>query len=368
MSLVVKRQNIMNGIIYFDSSIINLGDYIQSLSASKYFDNFVFVDRENVSKYYSQEKTYVIMNAWWMWSSNWPPSPCIHPLYVSVHISPNASWMLSEDSVKHFKQFEPIGCRDIGTQRLLQSKGLQCYFSGCLTLTLGKKSGYDRFLKTGKIVICDPYYDFCFRTFLSKRCNPFSIVFCIIKNYSFFHSIRSKFGYWHKMFNVKNKYIKIALQYFQMSVFWQSYTTLFSEELLKGADYTSHLVNRQNLRPQDSLALADSLVRQYAHAKMIITSRIHCGLPSLGCGTPVLFVTSSVFESRTEEQCPDRIQGLVDLFHIVRYDRNNNKLDTPQTLNLTGLITGDTEFSNKKDYESYRDSLIAACESFTKNI
>ncbi|MHB9292886.1 hypothetical protein Holit_01999 [Hollandina sp. SP2] len=48
--------------------------------------------------------------------------------------------MLSPAGIKYLKKHEPIGCRDYGTVKLLGKYGINAYFSGCLTLTLGRKN------------------------------------------------------------------------------------------------------------------------------------------------------------------------------------------------------------------------------------
>ena len=79
------------------------------------------------------------MNHWWLWSKkHFPPSEFINPLYVSFHLQYELrnDKFFNEKVYKHFKKHEPIGCRDIGTAEYLCSKGIDAYFSGCLTLTL----------------------------------------------------------------------------------------------------------------------------------------------------------------------------------------------------------------------------------------
>jgi len=136
----------MNGVIVFKSDPCNIGDYMQSLAASKFFDKIdCYIERENVNTFYSDVPVRTIMNAWWMWSANWPPSDSIIPLFVSVHVSPEASkWMLDDRSIAYLKRHEPIGCRDLNTMKMMQNKGIDSYFSGCLTLTLGTNCQFDK--------------------------------------------------------------------------------------------------------------------------------------------------------------------------------------------------------------------------------
>jgi hypothetical protein len=41
--------------------------------------------------------------------------------------------------INYLKKYGPVGCRDYWTKTLLDKYGIPCYFSGCLTLTLGRK-------------------------------------------------------------------------------------------------------------------------------------------------------------------------------------------------------------------------------------
>lgn len=156
----------MNGVIVYNSNPCNIGDYIQSLAGSLFFDEIDrYIDREDVSKIENSTQIHTIMNAWWMWSKNWPPSPSISPLYVSLHIAPNASnHMLSAEGIKHFKLHEPIGCRDKNTEQMLLKKGINAYFSGCLTLTIGKQGNLITEKKSNEVIICDPYYNINIKT------------------------------------------------------------------------------------------------------------------------------------------------------------------------------------------------------------
>jgi len=117
----------------------NIGDEIQSIAARQFLPRVdVYVERDSLNKVVSDEKIKLIMNGWFTHKpENWPPSPDIEPLFISFHITPSAAHQLtSPQSIKYFKQHEPIGCRDYYTVNLLKKKGVDAYFSGCLTLTL----------------------------------------------------------------------------------------------------------------------------------------------------------------------------------------------------------------------------------------
>lgn len=140
----------------------NLGDYVQSIAAAQYYPHIdTTVHREHISDchLYNDGEIKVIMNSWWMWQSqNWPPSKSIIPLPVSMHISSIcADTLLSGDGLEWFKKNEPIGCRDMHTLRLLESKGVRAYYSGCLTLTLNKTYNPVPDNQRDGICFVDPY-------------------------------------------------------------------------------------------------------------------------------------------------------------------------------------------------------------------
>jgi len=64
------------------------------------------------------------------------------------------------------------------------------------------------------------------------------------------------------------------------------------------------------------------LLSQYAnHAKVVITSRIHVGLPAAALGTPVIFVSKSGWLPGGKEKT-GRVSGLLDIFHRIDKPRN----------------------------------------------
>lgn len=361
----------MDGIITFRSNPINIGDYIQSLAASKFVNDSdpIYVEREKISEIISDEPINVIMNAWWMWSNHWPPAQCINPLFVSFHLTPNASkWVLNDKGVKYLQQHEPIGCRDTNTMKLLSDAGIKSYFSACLTLTLGKMGKYIPQKRSEEIIICDPYYNITKKSLFNMlgRVNFILLIYTFIKNYRFFHRIHEDFGYKHKMFNVKSAWVRKVGMYFQLAYFYRVYTSLFSEELLQKATYTTHwIMSTSSFSDKELLARADTLIQKYSQAKLIITSRIHCALPSIGCESPVLFVTSDELYSASETKVGGRLDGLDDFFHLISYNRNHSL--TP-TFSLKGSKIGaGFSIQNKPNYMPYRDALIEKCMKFFRN-
>jgi hypothetical protein len=139
-----------------EHSIVNIGDYIQSIAARLFYDTVdIFLEREELNNYNGNFKIKAILNGWFMHNpGNWPPSENIIPKITSFHITPdNAPFMLRQDGVAYLKKHGPVGCRDFWTKTLLDKYGVPCYFSGCLTLTLGRK--YKEAVKDGKIYFVD---------------------------------------------------------------------------------------------------------------------------------------------------------------------------------------------------------------------
>ena len=152
-------------------SSINVGDYIQSLAAlnvyrkvvesrlnkqytmSDFLDlvlnnkidgfNFIFIKRDNIheeSQYKGLENVITIMNGWWMRPFNrkndlsFEVPKNLKPIFTSFHIYENN--LLSEKYINTFREFAPIGCRDVDTVNKLKDKNIDAYFSGCLTTTI----------------------------------------------------------------------------------------------------------------------------------------------------------------------------------------------------------------------------------------
>lgn len=131
------------GVLKYSS--INIGDEVQSVAAMRFLPQIdYYVQRERIDQFKSKssEKVKLIMNAWWMWDcAHFPPSEDIDPLFVSFHLREQIREKLSdkfmtEKVIDYFKKHEPIGCRDTGTAKYLQSYGIDAYFSGCITMTL----------------------------------------------------------------------------------------------------------------------------------------------------------------------------------------------------------------------------------------
>lgn len=323
------------------SEFVNIGDYIQALASSQFYPQINgFVQRERL-KEYDGDDVKIIMNGWYMHDpTHWPPSNKIKPLFVAFHINQTVKdTLLSDESIKYLKSHEPIGCRDLYTVDLLRSKGVDAYFSGCMTLTLGHK--FKSETREPKIYFVDPY------VYVSKNITYYlpKIPFLLRKL--------------SKIIKLSKKwYGGITLQGVVKSLlFLQSYRDLFNEIDLMNAEYVSQ-AGTDNWPETDAelLSLAKDLVEDYAKASLVITSRIHCALPCLGLGTPVLFTISDKIPSHS--LC--RLNGLIELFNVIEWRKGK----LVPLFQQKGKISLMNHPKNKNDWEILAKNLIAKCKSF----
>ena len=326
---------------------VNIGDYIQALASSQFLPQVDgFVEREKL-KDYDGEVCKSIMNGWYMhYSEQWPPSSKIIPLYVAVHINSTVKdKFLSNESIAYLKQHEPIGCRDTNTMELLQQKGIDAYFSGCMTLTLGYK--YHSEEKENKYYFVDPYFVTHWKLcttlynaiYLLFHWRPISI---IAKKHP-----DSKTGLRKKMI---------------ITTFYREYKRFFNKDVLLNAEY----ISQQNTEyihkfstDEELLKEAERLVKCYAKAKLVVTSRIHCALPCLGLGTPVIYTE----DAQQSEASACRFGRIRELFNIIKWDYDHLVQEFKGELPLNNT----SAWINRPQWKTLAESLITKCTAFVQN-
>lgn len=117
-------------------SLFNVGDYIQSLAAEQYLPYVSkYIDRDGFV--YESVDTNIIMNGWYyIYDGNRFIPENFNALLLSIYIKNPES--VPASFLNSIKRLQPIGCRDIATRNFFQSKGIDAYFSSCLTTTLGR--------------------------------------------------------------------------------------------------------------------------------------------------------------------------------------------------------------------------------------
>lgn len=355
----------MNGLLKCSGTSYtkNIGDYIQTVAQEQFWDEVdCYVEREELNTIKSDEKINVIMNGWYMWQpQNFPPAECINPLFVSFHLNPKAAKdFFSPKTIAYLKKYEPIGARDKGTQLLFEKYGIKSYYSSCLTLTLGLK--YRSEEKNDKIIFVDPY--------VYRKESPKLIVKSLIK--ACFHLLKHPIKS-HQLANKINynptrisNYSNWLDRHLYIASFYDIYSKVFADELLFNAEYISHTVNNVGVTDDEKMQQARDLVKLYAGAKLVITSRIHAALPCLGVETPVIFIPSSGLDATRENA--GRFDGIEDLFNVVRWSKSKLIVESLQLVHQMGdgKIRSDIKVTNPDRYIIYRDRLIQQVTSFAK--
>ena len=157
--------------------------------------------------------------------------------------------------------------------------------------------------------------------------------------------------------------------YYKAFCFYKAYSKKFSKELLLNAEYITHWldVDMSKDTNDDLLNYAESLVKKYAASKLVITSRIHAGLPCLGVETPVIFIADDeVTSEKGSFNVPGRLGGLLDFFRIMNYDNNGNFTSDDEVLNTIGIFNTNTKFENKENWKLYAIELEQKCEEFMR--
>lgn len=327
--------------------ITNIGDYVQALASSQflpYVDEYV--NREKLDEY-DNGLIKIIMNGWYMHDANhWPPSPQILPLFVAFHLNSSVKEkMLTIEGVNYLKSHQPIGCRDYDTVSSLKAKGVDAYFSGCMTLTLGMN--FKSHFHNNKCYIVDPYIPI-----KNSIISYIKDIICYGLHYSLVCKIRKhlfsrKFG-WRT--------------YTRSARFLRLYSKIVSNEVLENAIYmTQESADYGECMPLDSQRLleAKNLVIMYSQAGLVITGRIHCALPCLGLETPVLYT----MDDNAEEISKCRFKGLAELFNCIHLD--NDKIYTD--FHIFGKIDINNMIKNKETWRPLAEELKKKCKYFVNN-
>jgi len=306
----------------------NLGDYIQSLAAKQFLPQIdQYINREKLSDY-SGSNTKMIMNGWYMrHTDHWPPSPKITPLFISFHMNTKrASEMLRSNGLNYLKKHEPVGCRDTNTFKLLKDNNIRAYFSNCLTLTLGNSYRHS------------PEKDILFVDVLFK-----------------YPTLKSVF----KSFNSFQKSLKNG-EFFLLGKRKKVIQKIFGNNIFQAIKVITHHYSCDLFPTEASrFELAEKTLKQYEKAKLVITSRIHCALPCLAMGTPVIFIDGG-FESLSE-QC--RLDGICQLFNTIEITKTGH---IASNFNLNAFqLTGSLPVRN--EHLKYLETLNNSCEEFIKN-
>lgn len=283
----------------------NIGDDIQTYAAARLLPRVdYFLDRERLDEFTTDdgEPAAVVMSAWYMWHKwNWPPSRYIMPLYVGMHYSdhelakqdgsPVKTEFLSGLGGDYLNAYGPVGCRDTFTEKTFKEMGIDAYFSGCITLTLPKMP----IVKHDREYVCT--------VDISKAAVE--------------HTRKLLEGT-----DIELKEIRHYKDYRNSDASW--------EERVKNVT---------------------DLLTVYQNAKCVVTRRLHCALPCLAMGVPVLILNNE------KEGADIRFEPYYDwTYNCTREQYISGEYGYD--------ITDPPE--NPDDYMPYRESLIKAVNDFVQ--
>ena len=129
--------------------VLNVGDYMQWVAIANLYeymglnkDDIVELSIEEISTY-KGEKIILPMNYMWADSVHCPYvfdknvifSEDIVPVFIGISFK-KGNWEWTKERIEYFKKYEPIGCRDYATWKTFNELGVAAYLAGCITTTL----------------------------------------------------------------------------------------------------------------------------------------------------------------------------------------------------------------------------------------
>ena len=130
-----------------------------------------------------------------------------------------------------------------------------------------------------------------------------------------------------------------------------------SPDLLEKAEYINQEPPANTYTEIQKFEMAEAILHKYARAKLVITSRIHCALPCLALGTPVIFVNG--FDSFVDS-C--RFDGIIELFN--RIDVNAKDGSWEANFPLSGKIDERVSIKNKELHHDMANHLKETCNAY----
>lgn len=155
--------------------------------------------------------------------------------------------------------------------------------------------------------------------------------------------------------------------YYKAALFLDTYTKKFDADMLLRAHYITHWMDVKmdgSVNNDDLLNAAEELIRKYASARLVITSRIHAALPCLAVNTPVVFIASrEVVSDAGTFNVPGRLGGLLEFFRTLKLDGGIFTTDDG-VFEKISVFSDDVAFRNKNNWKNYAVSLAEKVAEF----
>lgn len=248
----------------------NIGDEIQSIAARRFLPSVdAYVDREKLNDFgQGDERFHIILNGWYCHNpETWPPSPKLIPLLTSMHFAPY-----------------PVGrAKLVPAKHLLQGANAE-YLKAWGPVGTRDRNSLSLLTEAG----IDAYFSGCMTLTLPRP-------------------------------DVEKEDYSAACDVDE-EILWK-----IAGHSKRRIERVSH-VGYEHLSREERFRKASELLSFYAKAKSVVTSRIHCALPCLAMGTPVLFIDVG--------NDGGRFWGLSELFQYrtisdIKEGRINYNIDSP---------------------------------------
>ncbi|RKE03235.1 polysaccharide pyruvyl transferase family protein [Marinifilum flexuosum] len=314
-------------LLVYWNKVRNIGEYIQSLAALPFLptvDNYL--NKETLSDF-SGDVHKLILNGWFMhYPQNWPPANHIKPLFISFHISPKAKdLLLSDKAIEYYKIHQPIGCRDHDTVNLLKNKGVDAYFSGCLTLALNRDLYLDE-NNTDEIIFSDVLYNMA-------RFNPRISIISLTR--SILRTPKVIYQEWKKRKLIQK---------------------IFPEPILSKAKYIIQEKSLRKYSHEERFNIATDFLKKLANAKLVVTSRLHTALPCLAFGTPVIFIDGKLGRKFDTSRLSSYTDSMLNTINM--HDIQNKSSEELQ------ILVNEYAKGNPTVHQKYRSDLIKRVNEF----
>lgn len=240
------------GVLKYTRNEFNIGDYYIQYGVKQIYkemgipeEEVIYVDQYSLTDY---DGEYIVVPMAGFFDAftqiRWLPlSPKVIPVFIGFHCVDEKSLRLFSEN----KRYEPVGCRDEETMVRLRKNGIQAYVSGCTSLCIPKR---EKKATQTKVFVVEA----------DKEVYPYFPI------------------------DVKNDMVEI---------------------IHKVKDF-------QQMDPKEAekieMKLAEEVFARYRdEARLVITSKMHCALPCLALGIPVIYVSP---------RCDCRWSGLDRLVHV----------------------------------------------------